>query len=97
MGATTIASAFQSTTALNSLLKVYPNPASSRIFIQLLDKNDTISLMELYNAVGKLVFTKKSYSKFEELNVANYVEGLYKLRVVTAEGYTQTRSINLIK
>ncbi len=32
-----------------------------------------------------------------ELNLATYVEGLYKIRVLTSQGFSDTKSFSLIK
>jgi hypothetical protein len=80
-----------------SHLIIYPNPADNLIVSQLLDVDDSIILLELYNAVGKLVLIKKCNSKFEELNVSNYREGLYRLRAITNNGQIYTDSFSLVR
>jgi hypothetical protein len=56
----------------NIKLEVYPNPASSILYI----KHSKDKKIELYNCIGQMI-----YSTFlNEIDVSNYSKGIYYLR-----------------
>lgn len=56
-------------------LVVYPNPTSGNIAIETLQKNVDL---KIYNALGKLVFSKKSVSS-QKLNLHDLKSGIYSV------------------
>jgi para-nitrobenzyl esterase len=62
-------------------LVVYPNPASSNVFIS---SND-LKQIEVYNMTGEMVKTEYNVNRMEISNLPN---GLYVLRLTTSKGKT---------
>jgi len=62
--------------SLNSHIVVYPNPSNGQITIKQFDKNQTADLIEIYNTVGQLVFTKKINSMTATVDT-NLSKGIY--------------------
>jgi thiol-disulfide isomerase/thioredoxin len=74
---------------------IYPNPANNSCFIDLDLKQNTELAIEIYNAEGKLMQTKKygTYSGMQHLtiNTSEWAAGVYKARIITngvANSYT---------
>jgi endonuclease I len=66
-------------TAINALKAVaFPNPTNDVITIDNLTQNSTI---EIYNAQGKNIYTTVADKTLLTLNIANYNNGVYMLRV----------------
>ena len=62
--------------------KMYPNPSSATVNIQLSSGNDTASV-DFYNMVGQLVYSKKVTSTNKEIDITSLNTGIYMLRVQT--------------
>lgn len=62
----------------NVSVKVYPNPASNFITI----KSDfEIDNVEIYNLVGKRIFSNKNLENEENINISKFKSGLYFLKI----------------
>lgn len=75
------------TTNENLLLfvKVYPNPASNEITID--TKTDAIEYVKLFDMNGKLVLDYgNSYNHLVKIDISNFTEGTYVLKVKTDNG-----------
>ncbi len=74
-------------------IKVYPNPASDKITIQL--DYVTNGQIQLLDIAGKLVFEKsiKEGSMLQELNVANQFPGIYFIRILNNGVEVKTEKI----
>lgn len=60
-------------------VRVYPNPTEGSLFI---DFNDTeVSTIELYAITGEQLLVRNSQEQIEELNLSNFAEGIYLLKV----------------
>ncbi len=69
-----------------SNLTLYPNPTDGTFVISAETRNASRLLVELYNALGQLVYRKnfwlKSEMLYEEIKVANLAAGIYNVRLV---------------
>ena len=65
-------------------IKVYPNPTSHNLTIELGDLTGVNTKIKLYDSSGKLVFESLSTSA-KEIDVSNYAKGLYTLEVSTSD------------
>ena len=68
--------------AVNETMKqvmIYPNPASEMLYIQGFEPTE----VQVFNALGQLVKTVKDAS---EINVSDWAEGVYVLRITAADG-----------
>ena len=63
--------------------KVYPNPASEELRIE---ASNSLYSIELLNSIGQLVFTKDNYRGRQNIDLRDYAEGIYILRLTTANG-----------
>ena len=64
-------------------LKLYPNPTNGNIHIE---SEIQISKIEIYNAVGKLLYYQKLEGKTKEIELAGYERGIYFMRIITLKG-----------
>jgi hypothetical protein len=64
----------------NSILQIFPNPASTQITFQL-NESDLGSKVFIFNALGQEVFTERLNAINQILNVENLSEGFYFIKV----------------
>ena len=64
----------------NGGLKIFPNPAN---LILNVESTETIGIISLYNAFGKLILKKKVGERQVEIPVSDYTSGVYMVRVET--------------
>ena len=69
-------------------LTVYPNPASEVLYIQGFESAE----VQVFNALGQWVRTIKNAN---EINVSDWAEGVYVLRIATADGKTFERKVTV--
>lgn len=65
-------------------LKVYPNPASTFITVDLSDILNIQSLI-IFDITGKVILEMNSPAVITEIDVSSYVSGIYFLKVLTSE------------
>jgi len=65
--------------------KVYPNPAKTEIKIEILNTQDAMTDIEIYDMQGRLCFKEKlNYTKFtHSISVADLSDGIYMLQIFT--------------
>ena len=75
----------------NSLL-IYPNPATNQITVKSID---VIEKIEIYNAIGQLIYSENVEGNLtvKLLNVANYITGVYLVKVETKNNQTQLKKL----
>lgn len=63
--------------------KIYPNPTSQLLNIELNDQSDELFKIEIIDMTGKSVYSVNNLSSVTktELNVSNYTPGIYILRI----------------
>ncbi len=72
-------------------VKMYPNPASSELFIQ---SETSIQQVIVYNMVGQIVQSISGLNHTEtSLSVNNFTKGMYSVRLITAKGELTKRII----
>jgi hypothetical protein len=69
---------------LASEVKVFPNPVSSNLNIEINSNSDSIAL-DLYNVTGKLVLQKAMSNEAFSLNMKNLPQGIYFLQVSSSK------------
>ena len=72
----------------SDVVTVYPNPASEVLNIQGFDPVE----VQVFNALGQLVKTIKNEN---QINVSGWAEGVYVLRIATADGKTFERKVTV--
>ena len=60
-------------------ITLYPNPANNNLTIN--SKDNEIERIEIYNAMGKLVFKKSALSKITKLNLGQLSNGFYVVKM----------------
>jgi sugar lactone lactonase YvrE len=74
----------------NAPVIIYPNPTSDYLHVETTSTSQFD--IDLYDITGKKVLSRTSISKLN-LNVTSFVEGIYSLRIQTANGTTYRRVI----
>ena len=81
---------------LTSSIKVYPNPAKENFTIELSNLNS--SKVEIFNLIGKLIFTKEVNEKKIQINNYNRFKlGVYFVKVTTKNNNKVYRKKLIIK
>ena len=75
----------------NTKLKVYPNPVSSLLYVEIPSQYDTATV-KLYDILGKKVLEKTVSSTKTKINVSNLSKGVY-LAKIEANGLSITKKI----
>lgn len=76
---------------LSKKIKVFPNPASKELNIDLGDLNG--NYIEMYNALGQLVLTKEMEGNKDQVVVNGLAKGLYFVNIHTDKGIANKRVI----
>ena len=73
-----------------SNFKLSPNPADQILTI---DAVLEIESVEVYNALGQLIHVQSNRLKHEEINIAEFLPGLYTVKVCAVNGTSSTKKI----
>ncbi|MFV0390669.1 MAG: T9SS type A sorting domain-containing protein [Paludibacteraceae bacterium] len=65
-------------TISNTRIRCYPNPTTDFLVIELSEKAEKI---ELFTTSGMKLFEQKTNSNFEQINLINYPDGIYVIKV----------------
>ncbi len=68
----------------DNLILVYPNPASKTLFVD--SKLNTSAKLEIYSLNGQLVKSRNVESGVTEINIDNFSNGMYVVKLQTAFG-----------
>ena len=79
-------------TTLEENIKVYPNPTNGTLHID----NVNGATVEVYNMVGTMVDVINNASDFNTVDLSNYAEGTYMVKVYTEAGVV-IKKVNLVK
>ena len=81
--------------ASNSNLSLYPNPASSRIFINLKNENNSASyIFKIFNEIGMLVKSMDMKSGVTSIEISELAEGIYFAEIIDAiNGISTTKFV----
>jgi hypothetical protein len=80
-------------TDLSSMISIYPNPVSDKLYIGH-QANIRVEQLRLFTIEGKELFNTKNISS-KIIDVSSLPEGLYLLRLQTSEGMVQ-KKINIV-
>ena len=64
-------------------LIIYPNPSEDVINIAIDNANK--ATIEIYNLIGRLIYSKTASSKTEKIDVSDYTTGIYLIKVKQAD------------
>jgi len=66
-----------------NVINVFPNPANSQLFIN----NTQAGMLEVYSMDGRLIECVNVITTYHTLNVSQYAQGMYMLRLIGNDGY----------
>lgn len=78
--------------SLNDGLLIYPNPASSKLFLKLNTKVDKATYKVL-NALGQIVLSGSLYPELNSINVENLKTGFYIIELINANSKISAKFI----
>jgi hypothetical protein len=62
-------------------VRVYPNPVSNTLMIEVIQTGDDLFRYELFDFTGRKLVLKKMNSNIEEIDMSSYVSGIYLLHI----------------
>jgi hypothetical protein len=74
-------------------LKIYPNPVTSALSIEMLDNKEPVNF-EIINATGSIVY-KGSVNQKTSVQVAGFPSGTYVIKIATKNGYEFRKFVKL--
>lgn len=80
---------------LNTAIKVYPNPVTEKLSIDLNDVSGNIKLM-LYSMTGQLLITEKLNTQKNSINISHLKNGLYLVNLHFSD-YKTIKTFKIIK
>ena len=82
-----------SSTLLNSFMKIYPNPTSSILNIEIQNIDLVNLVVEVYDSQNKLLFSEKLYSNNNRIELDELSPGLYYTIIRNNFGFLYTQKI----
>ena len=73
------------------LVEAYPNPANEFVNIEL--RQGQINRVDLYNAIGVLVYSETGSAQQKRIEVSGFVAGVYLLMLETDQGISSTKLV----
>ncbi len=70
--------------SLENSISIFPNPVKEKLFIN--SEIAEIEKVDIYNSIGKLIYSERNKSKNIELDVSKYPMGVYFIRVDLQNG-----------
>ncbi len=89
--ASSVYTSINETPALENLISVYPNPASSMITIH--DPNTIIQQLKIVDRLGRVIYENESKSNAIKINVSAFTAGIYFLRIETTKGVLNKKMV----
>ncbi len=78
----------------NSLVKIYPNPATSAVTIEL-PVSDESSFVQLFNTRGQLILEQTLTETRSDINISGIENGIYMIRIAHPGGIKTSRFTKL--
>jgi hypothetical protein len=69
----------------SSVINIYPNPVSEKVHINFKEIN--ILKIEISNTSGKILFKRNNIQNSEIIDVSNFKNGLYFIKITSTKGY----------
>lgn len=77
---------------LFSMLKIYPNPATEEIYIEIPQVTENTTAI-IYNAEGKMIRTESIVKSIQLLEIRTLKKGIYFITITSGEGYITKKII----
>ena len=81
---------------LEPAMRIYPNPASEKLTLELVNIPGNSSIVSIYDLTGGLIYNKQLSSEMTEIDISAFNDGLYFIKVVS-EDYTFTQRVEIHK
>ena len=78
---------------LETALLLYPNPANSQIQIRIEDSRFLGAEMKFFDVYGKLITVEKIVKETSQIDISQWANGIYFIRVNTVEGIITKRFV----
>ncbi len=62
-------------------ISVFPNPTNELLHIRFSNRFSSSATLHIYNVLGELVYSQHSISESETINISNFSNGIYCLRI----------------
>lgn len=69
--------------------KVYPNPASAELYLDITNDNSTVERISILNALGQNLYMNTAYQSNGKIDIQNLNDGVYFLAVEFIDGFKQ--------
>ncbi len=79
---------------LDKQLKVYPNPTSDLVTIELTNNYSSIITYKLYTILGELIYTSESNSQLFSIDMSDLSRGVYLLELTDAQSNKVVKKIS---
>lgn len=80
---------------------IYPNPARSEVFIEVLDQKKVIKSLELINYAGNVVYTRnceaENVNGIQKINLYNQSPGAFLVKANFSDGKTEIQKLTILK
>jgi hypothetical protein len=77
----------------NASFRIWPNPTTDALHIQVYNEEETGYTYQLFSLSGKLLEGGRLSDNYAEIDVRNYVSGVYILKIENSQHQTQTTKI----
>lgn len=75
------------------ILYIFPNPASEKITIEMQNAQFSVQLID---ASGKILYSIANANNRQQIDTQKFPTGFYIIEITTADGYKQTKKINIL-
>ncbi|WP_157760717.1 T9SS type A sorting domain-containing protein [Chitinophaga caeni] len=83
---------------VSKVVKLYPNPATTKINFEILHSNDKVYEIIVYNFLGKKMDHLKNVGVRTVLNLDNYYSGIYIYQLIDNKGnVVESGKFNVVK
>jgi hypothetical protein len=65
----------------NESIKIYPNPATNKITLDLSQLKDLHNIISIYDIQGQLILQELINEKQTDINISNFAKGLYVIKI----------------
>lgn len=75
------------------IYSLFPNPASD--YVNLSNPGNKTVVLEMFNNMGKLIFSTNAESTISSLDISYLVPGIYFYRITDSDGFSSTGKLNV--
>ncbi|MBL7933651.1 MAG: T9SS type A sorting domain-containing protein [Bacteroidia bacterium] len=83
------------------MMSIYPNPASNNLTVKTVVSDNSKATLKMVNTLGQVVYTKdlalSAGQNSIDLNVQNFATGIYNVVLISENGSSSVKKVNLVK